>query len=226
MAIVAVSGAHIAADLATGGTSGTFVSTGSDLLVMAVGFFSGDPVISDSKGNTWTQIANYDFFGIAHIWLLYALNAIVGSGHTVTSGTNRSAIAVGGFSGSDLTAPYDTPNQNGQMTGSGSATVQPGSITPSVNNCLVVSGLYFESGTLSSIGSGFTVFDTQQPGNSGVSLAYKIQTTAGAENPLWTASTGNTRIGAEIASFKAAAAVAFAISHMTPGQQTEIGTCI
>lgn len=183
---------------------------------MTVGFFSGDPVISDSKGNTWTFIANYDFFGQGHVWLMYVKSPTVGSGHTITSGTNRSAIAVGGFSGSDLTAPFDT--QTGQNVSSGSSTIQPGSLTPSVNNCLVVSGLYFESGTLTSIGSGFTIFDTQNPGNSAVSLAYKVQTTAGAENPLWTMSTGQTRTSAEIASFKPGAAVASQVPYQ-PWQQ-------
>lgn len=206
MTIAFVPAAHISADLAAGGTTPSFDSSTCNALVAVVGYFSGQPVLSDSKGNTWTLIASYPANitqGFVELWYVSSTGTF-GVGHAVTSGTNRCAIAIGGFSGTLASTPYDSPNQNGAGV-LNSATVQPGSVTPSAANSLLVTGLYFESGTLTSVGSGFTVIDTQLPGNSAVSLAYKIQTAAAAENPLWTVSGSNTRIGAEIASFLAAA---------------------
>lgn len=80
------------------------------------------------------------------------------------------------------------------LLNSGTGTsVQPGSLTPSVDNSLVVTvcGAYAGTITLSG-GSGYTTPSTitQDSHHIGIGVAYKAQTTAAAENPTWTIGNG------------------------------------
>ena len=85
-----------------------------------------------------------------------------------------------------------------------------GSITPSEDNCLIVSGF----GTTytsadETVSESMTITDriaTNGGVNYGIGMAYKIQTTATAINPSW-AWTGTFNGAAKVASFKAAAAL-------------------
>lgn len=191
-------------------TTGTVNTTGADLLVVAVASYgvSSTPTVSDNKSNTWTPLTSYSTTSgnAERLTLFYAKNATCGTGHTFSasesSGTPYPAISMAAFSGSDLTSPAD--QQTGTST-EGANTVSPGSITPSVNGELVVSGLCLGSIPSSgpSVGSGFTIASgTPSAGglNFGVSLAYLIQTSAAAANPAWTFA-GATALAA-IASFK------------------------
>lgn len=203
----------LVSNTAAGGTSTTVTTaaidtTGADLLVVAVSEYFGatGASLSDSKSNTWTQLTAYVTADYLRIRLYYCQAPTVGTGHTFTySGTDvYCAVAVSAFTGSAAT-PAD--QQNG--AGVTSATqVQPGSITPSENNCLVVSALAYDLTETVTVTEGMTITDQIQRVASehfALGLAYKIQTTAAAINPTWSWTTAE-RAVATVASFKAAAA--------------------
>jgi hypothetical protein len=190
--------------LPDGDTTGAIDTTGATLLIMAVSQSQGvDAVVSDSKGNTWVALTKHSVAGDNAIRIYYVKNPTVGSGHTFTTSTSSiySGITAAAFSGTDTTANAD--GENG-ATASGAASIQPGSLTPSVNNCLLIAAVSHNV-TSVSVNSGFTVIEQEAfvGGNSyGVGLAYKVQTTAGAENPTFTPNASSS-MAATIAAFKA-----------------------
>ncbi len=113
-------------------------------------------------------------------------------------------IAVASFANSKLSGAAD--QANGADSAGASTTKQPGSITPTENTELVVSGIAanFLPTASSSIDSGMSITDFIA--GAGVAetcgLAYATQTTATAINPTWTNST-STDWAATIQSFKA-----------------------
>lgn len=185
-------------------------TTGANLLVVMIGHYDegrGPVTLSDSKTNTWTPITSYGVGGTNQkIIGFYVASPTVGSGHTFTahteSGLTYHAICVAAFSGAHAT-PYDTINGN---SSSGAASLAPGSITPSEDNCLVVSGVNYDSASTGSVDSGMTVTDKVEngAGNQATGMAYKIQTTAAAINPTWSW-TGSVSCATNNISFKAAA---------------------
>jgi hypothetical protein len=188
-------------------TTSSVNTTGANLLVAVVCSYSGSPTLSDSKGNTWTGLTVYNPSNDTSLklQLYYCASATVGSGHTFTlSSSGKSpSICVAAFSGADA-APLD---QQAGFTGSNaSSTVQPGSVTPSTDNQLLVTGISGYSSAVSSIDSSFTITDTVAYTGTDIvgALAYKIQTAKGAENPTWTVVGSNVQTAA-IATFKASA---------------------
>lgn len=182
-------------------------TTGVDLMIVAIGWFNSGqsttaPTITDSKSNTWTALTVRNTGVNLGTVLYYSRVTSVGSGHTFTlSGQTYSSICVAGFSGS-ISSPFD--QENGYGT-SPVTTIQPGSVTPSNDNQLVVSGLASGGvGYSYSINSSFTIAvqDSGSPSSSfPCGLAYKIQTSAAAVNPTWTLS-NSTQAAAAIGTFK------------------------
>ncbi len=91
------------------------------------------------------------------------------------------------FSGADTVVPFD--QQNGVATPTTTTSYQPGSITPSENNEVIVTAITSGGGVTSySIDSGFTIsdqFDLSGGGHFPLGMAYLIQTSAAASNPTW-----------------------------------------
>lgn len=219
MAIALVSGANLTAQSAnqSGFTSGAIDTTGANLIVVHAGWYEGvttDVTLSDSYGNTWTPLTaqriGASLYGTSR--LFFSVGPTVGAGHTFTiaGAATFCSIEVAAFSGA-ASSPFD--QQNGSVMTSSSSpvlTYQPGSVTPTEDNELVVSGVMGRDNAgvqTYSIDSSFTISNQ----NAGVAnfalssaMAYKIQTTAGAENPTWTVGTSD-RLAATIATFKAAA---------------------
>lgn len=188
-----------------GGATGAIDTTGASLIVAAISGFggSGFPTITDSKSNTWTGLTAQGFSGTL-MKMFYTVPSSVGSGHTFTPGTaSFPAICVAAFSGVHAT-PFD--QENG-ATGSGGS-VSTGSVTPSEDNELVITGLGWYPAGAVSINGGFTISDQENYAagvNIGAALAYLIQTSAAAANPAWSHA-GFTDAAVAIATFKAAAA--------------------
>jgi len=190
-----------------GVTTGAINTTGADLLVAVISDYSagGGVSFSDSKGNTWALLTQYNDGVAARVQIAYVKSPSVGSGHTFTA-TNAftfPSVCVAAFSGSDLSAPFD--QQNG-ASNSSTTSQQPGSVTPSANNELLIAGVSF-NGAFSglSVNSSFTSLDSAAYAGGaclGSALGYKIQTSAGAENPTWSW-TGTAGAAADIATFKA-----------------------
>ena len=69
-----------------GGTGAALDTTGADLIVVLEAFSNnnGAGTLTDSKGNTWSQLTKQGSGGIGATVLWYARNAIVGPGHRFT----------------------------------------------------------------------------------------------------------------------------------------------
>ncbi len=196
-----------------GGATTTFTTAGVDtsggnLVVVVVGYSvaGGIPAISDNKSGSYTQIGTGKDNGTNGVVLFYAKNVACGANHQFTvTGGSFCAVCVEVFSGTDATSPKDQSNES---AGSGGTTHQPGSITPTTNGQVLVTGLANGVGTenLTVDNSFITVNNNQFSGgvHYGVSASYTIQSTAAAINPTWTSDASSTDAAA-ISSFKAAA---------------------
>ena len=181
-------------------------STGATLGVAVATYYEEGAsfAITDSKGNTWTPLTvkSFNGSGTYNARIYYCINPIVGSGHTVTLVATLPNLNVAFFSG-------DTPEFDSESGANGGAggftTLQPGSITPDGDNQLFITGVTFNQDmSTASINSSFTK-TTQAENTAGDilgSLAYKIQTSASAENPTWTISAGGNAGAAVMATFK------------------------
>lgn len=186
-------------------TTSALDTTGATLLVLCMGYYGGSGgsvAPTDSKGNTWVSLGDQ---GVAAVpgagAVYYAINPIVGTGHTFTNTSSQATIAIMAFNGIPTTSPFD--QTNGNFTGGVSA--QPGSITPTANGELIILGGGYTPGTNFSINSGFTTVDNAPAVfgvNQGGFSAYFVQTTAAGINPTVTSTDSNNGISVTIASFK------------------------
>ncbi len=178
-------------------TTTTINTTGATLLVVTISDYQAalaQAVPSDSKMNTWTSLTTYNADLSVRVTTSYVANPTVGTLHTFTATGSVAypSICVASFSGVVSMSPLD--QQHGQGGVAAATTLQPGSITPSQNNELVITGLAFDTSGTVSIDSGFTITDQTDymPGAAfGAALAYIVQTTAGAVNPTWTFAMAN-----------------------------------
>jgi hypothetical protein len=189
---------------AGGVTTDAVDTSGATLIVVAATFYNGTPALSDSKGNAWTPLTSYPAYtGLYATQLFYCINPTVGSGHTFSLATSSyNSLIFGAFSKSSPV--FDQAGGAGSTAG-GFTTFQPGSLTPSVDGCLLFSSICWNLGGDGSIDSSFLSLD--QVANTDVSsfrgrAAYKIQSSAGAENPTWTITTSSNSGGSSMAVFK------------------------
>lgn len=178
------------------GVTSAVDTTDSNLIIL---FISGDTStsVSDNKGNTWIPLT---VGGTNNVRFYYCINPTVGSGHTFTYSIAYGSIFMSCFSCTNIIS-YDNENGN-SVTGTSMTT---GSVTPSVNDELIITGLLLGGNTNTpSIDSGFTITNSINGVFSfyyGGSMAYKIQTTKGTENPIWSWSVSSLNF-TRIASFK------------------------
>ena len=188
----------------SGATINAVTSTGANLIVVSCcGYVLPNAMTcTDNKGNTYVGLTAQTQSGFQNR-LFYCANPIVGTGHTVTvggAGLTYSVLQVMFFSGA-AADPLDI--QNGAAPAGARVTLQTGSLTPSVDNALIVAGVC-HSGTASSINSGFATalnVNYVAASSQGGAASYLIQTAAGAVNPTWSW-TGSSIGAASIASFK------------------------
>lgn len=212
------SGACPGSGAACGGNSTTQTYTGGDttganLIAVCAGDYQAAPQagdITDSKSNTYTMLTEVNSASNARAALFFTTGSItVGTGHNIINttggGSGFPGLAWAAFSGAVAT-PHDQNSGGGSNT---SATaLSPGSLTPSETNEILLSCLaLIPPGTSSTeiIDSSFSVIDqvTAVNGgtNAGAVLAYQIQTTITARNPLW-GWTGTSDAVATMESFK------------------------
>jgi len=184
-------------------TTNALNTTGANLIVLGLSCASSvTPAISDSQSNTWTQIALVSA-GTGKCILYYCSAPSTSASHTFTaSATNIFAfLAAQAWSGAKSSGPLDQQTSNGSGS---SATIQPGSITPSQNNCLVITAMNGSIAGTMSIDSSFSISDQKAlvgSVNYTGAMADFVQGTAAAINPTWTNSGGASFIDAAIASF-------------------------
>jgi hypothetical protein len=197
MAIALVAHA-IAQSPNSGGVTTTGVTTtGASLLVVAIASYNGITIpvggaLTDSNSNTWYYLPGFAGASTG-IQFYFAVNPTVGAAHTFTvsaAGGSYLSLAMAAFSGTNAATPWQPilPDASGTVT-----SLQPGSVTPSVNGALAITA--FGSGPSSShsltlaINSSYTITDqiSSTNGNNGCILgfAYLVQATAAAVNPTW-----------------------------------------
>lgn len=212
----------VSAGSAGGGvTTGSIDNTGANFLACAVGGSAGSSAtVSDSSSNTWTPLTRLDISS-SSVQLFYVANATVSNAQTfTTTGLSFDSIICKSFSGVKTASPADQSNSN--ELGAGDVSVTTGSVTPTEDNELILTGIGFDSDVANlGINSSFTgvtyvafVGGQHYP----VGMAYKIQTTAGADNPTWSW-TNSTFAGAVITTFKAAASAAASFFQRRVGGQ-------
>jgi len=183
-------------------TTASADTTGANLIVLCTGLNTLG-TISDSKGNTWTKLTTRSGSSIATA-IYYCYAPTVGSGHTFTMANAVGAIVMEAFSGSAST-PFDV--ENGAATDTNVTTLGTGSITPSVNDTLIVAALGAGKTNQShSLDSGMTVAQSINGVAStryGAAIGYKIQTTAAAISPVWTWTNAG-EVAVAVAAFKSA----------------------
>lgn len=164
----------------------------ADLIVLlAVSYQAATaPAVSDSQTNSYaTDLTEKSDTGQGRAKLFYKKSPAVSGSQTFSlTGTGTyCAVCALGFSGSNTTTQYDSPNENGASMGGGT-TFQPGSVTPSTASSLLVTGLTWSAPGTMSINSSFNLVTGQIDFNGGVNfgIAAAWKETSGAENPTWT----------------------------------------
>jgi hypothetical protein len=185
-------------------TSSAINMTGANVLAACVNASSGaTPTLSDSSSNTWVS-ALKDNGGTSTI-AYYAANATVSGSMTFTlsGGGSYASMEVAGFSALSSN-PYDPAGAQGAYN-AGVNTVQPGSLTTSVNGELVITCTGTSGGSSMfpvSINSSFTISDqvAYSSGNYyGGAMAYFVQPAAGAINPTWSYSANGSITAVQLA---------------------------
>ena len=174
-------------------TSAAINTTGAGLIVVQIAAPNvAVGTLSDSKGNTWTILRNDAILGLIANLTFYCVSPVVGSSHTFTYAATGAYPVITVVALSNVaSSPID--QQNGAHPISTTISVQPGSITPSVNNEIILASICVgASGTIPTINSGFTILNSMAFAsgvNQGSVMAYITQTSASAVNPTfsWTA---------------------------------------
>jgi hypothetical protein len=191
-----------------GGTSGSFDSTGADLCIAVVHYYTGgpDPALSDSRTLTWVGLTAQEETSESAVRIFYAKNITGGAGHnfTVTGTGTFAAIEASCWSGSELSAPFDV--ENGANSFTPQTTSAPGSVTPSEANELVVwTSTVFQATATMSSDLGAELDETASAAVYSGATYYQIQTSITAVNP--TQAHTSYKWASAIATFKAAPVV-------------------
>jgi hypothetical protein len=189
-----------AVDMHTANLLGMCINNGS----------TGAIAISDSSGNTWTQVEQ-TYGGSQGIYAAYVANPTVTSTMTFTvgSGAVNESFVVMGFSGAATSSPLDATAGTVKNSAGAGTTIQAGSITPSANGEVVITcaGNFPATDSVLSVNSSFTAVTV--PGVNGsyysTGMAQLVQTSAAATNPTWTMNAGTGFSGAINWAFRAGA---------------------
>ena len=183
--------------------------TGADtlfLLVTQSTSIATDATITDSVGgNTWEKVIRSDNAEFSCATLFRCAGASVSSSMTVTAEIDNNGCAFGlvllGFSGGHATP--DNLTESNSADGVTSIAAGSSSLTPSLNDCVVIAGM--APGVDQSIDGGFSIVKIDAVGGEswGAAAGYLIQTTAAAVNPTFSWS-GTTDAATVLASFRPA----------------------
>jgi hypothetical protein len=171
-----------------GGTSASTDMTGADTFVVVL-ITADVETVSDSEANTYTLVKSQ---GTIRIYV--ARNATSSNSMTFTvSGTNIFTAAIFlGYSGGKLSSPIE--DQTNGANYSGQTSNQPGSVLPTQDDELIVCTVATDADPGGSFTINIDSSFTPDPMlvkdlfGGGCFVAYKIQMSAGAENPTmsWT----------------------------------------
>lgn len=175
-------------------TTGALNCTGSDLIVVFIGTYKDwyATSMTDSNSNTYTACTRYA--GSAQAGQFYycrnptgTLSALTFTITGVSGNINLySYFGIMAFSGG-ATSTLDQQAGTGADT---TAPLQPGSITPTQNNALVVSGIFnYNVGAAPTCSDMTAAYGVAKSGSIGMGgSGYVVQGTAAAINPTWVSS--------------------------------------
>lgn len=182
--------------LQTSVTTAAIDTSPCDFIALFVSYYSASlgttpPTVSDTKSNSYTAGTVYRVLGGIAVCGYRCEAPAVGSGHTFTaSGADLfGGIAAVAMSGMASTS-YD---QETGAASTGGTTRQPGSLTPSQANSVLIAALAYNDNSGGSLGidSGFTEIVALPPRSGEVEGLYvyaKTLTSASAQNPTVTSS--------------------------------------
>lgn len=141
--------------------------------------------LSDSKGNTWIGLTAQTPFGTGNLRMYYCVaTPTVGTGHTFTWTSTGQLPSIAVIASDQA---YVFGSESGAAVGADS--VQPGSLTPSAINALIVTGeIDVAVGSSATVDQGFTISDANNVAagvSYGTRLAYIEETSIVAKNPTW-----------------------------------------
>lgn len=186
-------GVETASINATSVTSAAIDSTGANFLIAAVADYAGVALGSlptDSKSNTWNPLTTFaDGSNLSRVKLYWSKPSSVGTAHTISYTATQPSIGFAAFSNVNA-APFGSE----VGTSGNSSSPAGGSITPGANNGLIISAFCGLVSLPITVDSGFTVVGSalaSSANNFAIGMAYLIQTTAAAANPVWTTNGAN-----------------------------------
>lgn len=207
----------------------TTTPTVGNLILVALSTYAGNigtSAITDNQGNTYTRRSLAEPEGQDTDVAIFTAIASTSSGtFTVTANPDGTSadltMVIMDFSGCDAD-PFD---QQSSGTGNGTA-VSTGNATPSVDGALMVAAMT-HAGTDRTITeeAGWTLIYENEGGSSNmpISVVYKVQSTAAAEDADWTIGTGAVYWGAVVTSF-APAEEGGEPTAITPADVTSLST--
>jgi hypothetical protein len=114
-------------------------------------------------------------------------------------------IAATGWSGVHTTSPFDLEVGDANIF---QTTFAGGSLTPSEDNCLVLSCVYHGQTSATENDATMTIIVNHDGGNEeSIAVTYVVQSTAAAVNPTWSGGSESIYMGVMNVSFKAGAVV-------------------
>ncbi len=195
----------------TGNSSAINTTGASHIFVLVADYQGASPaVLTDSQSNTWTGLTIKSNSASVQARLYYCENPSTSATHTfAANGTSSfAALSVAAFSGGATSSSFDV--QNGALGGGGVTSLATGSVTPGVNNEVLIYGLGLSSFAAApftiSVGTMLDAAPIIGGTSWGLAMAYEIQTTATARSPSFGWVNGTPASAAVIATFKAAAA--------------------
>jgi hypothetical protein len=202
------------------GASTAIDTSNAKLLIVLDGGFTAT-VPADSKSNTFTTLTHTATGSIRpDLFMGYKINPTVGTGHTVSTTNGNDTIIMLAFD--DNVSAVDVTTIGDQTYAGHTTTSTTGSITTTQNGDLLVAVFTIDDppGAPYTYTAGFTAgpFGEDNPGNFfGASVAYGIQSTAGAITCTRTRSVAATQPGESLAllSFKVTAAASSVVFRRT-----------
>lgn len=187
-------------------TTGAITTTTGNLLVALAASYVQTATVSDSKGNTWTNVASFTA-GTGRVRMDYVLNATGGASHTFTAtcgSADYPTITVMEFSGVATSSALDVSATDFVSGGSSSHTVGPVTTTDAGDVLIGVGSS--PSSTSYTVSAPFTQDRTLDTGAlEGIVTGYYLPGSTGNYSFDFTTSNSSAAARSIIAAFKPAA---------------------
>lgn len=166
-------------------------TTGASLIVAGLTYRQGQGAhFKDSVGQSYTPTGQYEGSGnqAGIIWY-YIYNPTTSATHNFSNNdaggtSNFGGISVFVFSGTrTATTPFD--QVNGKFQSIPVTPDTPGAIVPSVNDCVVLTGVMNYNGSTPTMPSGYTGYNWTTGTAFAGGHGYKILSGGGSQNPSW-----------------------------------------